>query len=101
MLICRCFLLHKDIGNCAELALLSPFVLRLFPNFSFCLIVASSCNQERVISSRHHLFAFYLYDRPPQALALTASEWSADTHYWSDAIGFFCGSLILLDAEWE
>lgn len=35
MLICRCFLLHKDIGNCAELALLTYFVLLLFLNFLF------------------------------------------------------------------
>lgn len=43
MLICRCFLLHKDIGNCAQLALLTHFVLFLFLffEFSFCLIVAS------------------------------------------------------------
>lgn len=80
MLICRCFLLHKDIGNCAGLALLTYFVLLLFPSFAFCLIVASSCNQECVLSLRHHLFTLYLYDIPPWDLAVMASEWSDDTY---------------------
>lgn len=80
MLICRCFLLHKDIGNCADLALLTHFVLLLFPSFAFFLIVASSCNQACVSSLKDHLFTWYLYDIPPWDLALIASEWSDDTH---------------------
>lgn len=72
MLICRCFLLHKDVGNHVEVALLTPFVPVLFPSFALYLIVAFSCNQERVLSLRHHLFALCLSETAPWDLAHTA-----------------------------
>lgn len=83
MLICRCFsLLHKDTGNSAELAPLTLFVLFLSPPpFFFCLIAASSCNRDHVLSLRHHLFTYYLCDIPPWDLAFMASECNDDTRY--------------------
>lgn len=59
------------MGNHVELALLTPFVPALFSSFALCLIVAFPCNQECVLSLRHHLFALCLSEAPPWGLAHT------------------------------